>query len=527
MLYYNFNNAEGFAERFGIVHHGNGEKSRKNKILLAYIKQPSLFKEAVMTGNYSLINIPSMSKLKETMLDKIVTSSKDNSKMKYEVHLINYTFYSGKFETDGANGLCEDGDPRSIRYMNKHNGSRVFKMRAGKFFRSLILETDFGKTLPEQVLNWLCEELSQEWNTFTISTFPENRLFVNDNFADIYSSERCKGNFHSCMTDQDYHYYYRDSVTAKAAYLENSDGDIIARCIIFPEVYDEDGKVWRLAERQYSTDGNDIFKRALVDALIRGGHIDGFKQVGAGCSDTREFVDINGKSLADKKFYIDCNLETYGTLSYQDSFRYYNYSEGKAYNYSGCNYTYSLDTTEGSIEDADDEYADYDNYHDYGCNETTAVFVDGVEYSCDSDNLDDFRYVDARDEYWHYDNVIYCEECDSYQLIKDAFYSELTGIDYCCEACRDAAEKKFKEQNWYYSDFDQDYYEFEDEITRFYTWDEAKQFYVAKTISTSSLEAKIDDGAFIEFDGDYYPTIETDNAGVPFYYRKEVLYAVA
>ena len=110
MLYYNFNNAEGFTERFGIVHHGNGEKSRKNKILLAYVKQPSLFKEAVMTGDYSLINSPSMSKLKETMLDKIVTSSKDNPKMKYEVHLINYTFYSGKFETDGANGLCEDGE---------------------------------------------------------------------------------------------------------------------------------------------------------------------------------------------------------------------------------------------------------------------------------------------------------------------------------------------------------------------------------------------------------------------------------
>ena len=61
MLYYNFKDYAGFQERFGMVEHGNGEKSRKNKILLAYIKQPSLFKEATQTGDYSLINISSMS----------------------------------------------------------------------------------------------------------------------------------------------------------------------------------------------------------------------------------------------------------------------------------------------------------------------------------------------------------------------------------------------------------------------------------------------------------------------------------
>ena len=35
MLYYNFNNYEEFKELFGLVKHGNGVKSRKNKILLA------------------------------------------------------------------------------------------------------------------------------------------------------------------------------------------------------------------------------------------------------------------------------------------------------------------------------------------------------------------------------------------------------------------------------------------------------------------------------------------------------------
>lgn len=443
MLYYNFENYVGFQARFGIQSHGNGEKSRKNKILLAYIKQPSLFKQAVETGDYSLINIASMSELKQVMLKRIIESGANNSKLKYEVHLINYTFKSSKFETDEYKGLCEDGDPRSCRYTNHNNGSRTFKMKAGKFLRSLILETEFGKTLPEQVMIWLCEEFSSEWNTFTLSTFPENKLFVNDNFHDIYNSSRCKGDFHSCMTDEGFHTYYEDAVTAKAAYLENDEGEIIARCIIFPEVYDEDGKVWRLAERQYSTECDDILKRALVDALIRGNYIDGYKKVGAGCSDTREFVDINGNSLAGKKFYIKCDLETEETLSYQDSFRYYKYSENKAYNYEPRGgYSYCLDVTDGSIDGDDEEDNDdpteWDSYHQQYAYEVCTVYVDGCEQTCDIDNLDDFVLVD--NYYYHKDDVDTCPNCGKTFVKEYGEESELDGKTYCCEECLEKAK---------------------------------------------------------------------------------------
>ena len=61
MLCYNFYGLEGFKARFGIVEHGNGEKSRKNKILLEFIKQPSLFKEASKTGDYSANGDPAQS----------------------------------------------------------------------------------------------------------------------------------------------------------------------------------------------------------------------------------------------------------------------------------------------------------------------------------------------------------------------------------------------------------------------------------------------------------------------------------
>lgn len=515
MLCYNFNGLEGFKARFGLVEHGNGEKSRKNKILLAYIKQPSLFKEASRTGDYSLINIASMSELKQTMLDRIIKSGNEDDTLKYEVKLINYTFKSSKFETDDYKGLCEDGDPKSCRYINHNNGGRTFKMKAGKFFRALILETEFGQSLPEQVLIYLCEEFAQEWHTFTLSTFPENQLYVNDNFADIYSSSRCKGCFHSCMTDQEYHYYYKDAVKAKAAYLENSDGQIIARCIIFPEVYDEDGKVWRLAERQYSTECDDVLKRALVDALIRGGYIDGYKKVGAGCSDTREFVDINGNSLADKKFYIDCRLETYDTLSYQDSFRYYRYNDEKAYNYEPKNgYSYCLDTTEGSIDgnDDDDDPQEYDSYHDTDAYEVATVYVHGHEETCDIDRLDDFVYVNG--EYYHKDDVSTCACCGENYLSDDNKHSDITGEDYCCDKCKAKAEKEFMEENWHYSDFDQAYYEDKGDLTTYLHWDWNVVNYVIKTISKQSLDRH--SAQFILYDGVYYDRLNP-MTGLPYY----------
>ena len=101
----------------------------------------------------------------------------------------------------------------------------------------------------------------------------------------------------------------RNSVKAKAARLVEDDGMILARCIIFTEVFDEEDKVWRLAERQYAKDQSDILKRALVDALIKAGEIDGYKQVGADCGNSRGFVDVEGNSLSHKKFYIECNLD--------------------------------------------------------------------------------------------------------------------------------------------------------------------------------------------------------------------------
>ena len=175
MLYYNFNGLDGFKARFGLVEHGNGEKSRKNKILLAYIKQPSLFKQASETGDYSLINISSMSELKQVMLERIQQSGCDDENLQHKVQLINYTFYSSKYETDEFNGVCQDGDVKCVRYKNCNNG-RTYKMKAAKMLQALILETEFGQTLPEQVLVYLMEEFATDFQSYSSSTLIEHKL---------------------------------------------------------------------------------------------------------------------------------------------------------------------------------------------------------------------------------------------------------------------------------------------------------------------------------------------------------------
>ncbi len=139
------------------------------------------------------------------------------------------------------------------------------------------------------------------------------------------------GDFHSCMVDRELHDFYTESVDANAAYLTNEEGKVIARCVIYNRVMDQGRKkIWRLAERQYATDESNTLKRALIDALIKGGHIDGYKKVGAGCGDARAFVDLEENSLSDRKFRIECDLDWDDTLSYQDSFKWYNHSEETA-----------------------------------------------------------------------------------------------------------------------------------------------------------------------------------------------------
>ena len=510
MLYYNFYGYEGFKARFGLEKRDNGVAVRKNKILLGHLKNPVLLRYCREHNDYTLLHIYNMADLEKKVVEAIVRSGKDDEKLPYRVELIGKTYYSAKYRTDEEKGLCEDLDKSSVRYVNIER-SRVFKMRAGKFMRELILETEIGKLLSPSAVNWIAGDVfTQQWCTYTHGKSPDMELHVNNDFGRIYDSNYCKGSFGSCMVDENRTSFYHDSVKAKAAYIIDKTGLIVARAILFTDVTDQDGKKWRLLERQYSSEGDDVLKRLLVDKLIQEDYIDGYKVIGASCHEANAFVDIHGNSLSDKKFEIDCELELEDTLSYQDSFKWYSYSRNKAYN---------LDTTDLNLYGDDNEDdGEWDSYHQYYCDDTRLCYRNGIEIRVDSDNLDDFVWIESRQEYHHENDCVCCDECGTDILKDDAMYSEVTEEYYCCKKCMEKAEDEFKRKNWYYSEYDDEWYESLDDITCIHIWNESEGIYEEKSISIDTLDGLIENEDVWEFGEDVFDKVNP-STNLPYGYK--------
>ena len=498
MLYYNFNNYEGFKERFGVRVCGNGAKSRKNKILLTYVKQPELLRNARMTGDYSELNIVNMTQLWSVLTDKITRARGDF----YSVHgrrdahyfwLCGVALASKHYALDELDGVCEDGDVTKVRYINLEN-NRVFKMKAGRFFNKCLEDMGLATSFPEPVRLWLCEEFQRQWEVVAassrISKTGDLELHVDDNFSDIYDSDECDGDFGSCMVDDDQWYFYRDAVKAKAAYLRNKEGSIVARCIVFTEVTDDrTGEVLRLAERQYSTDCDECLKRLLVDALIKGGHIDGYKKVGVGCHDNRAYVGVDGTDWSYRHFSIECNLVDKDILSYQDSFIYYNIDERRAYNYEAEKAIALLDDTARRFR------CGYDDYNErYTTESLYEVVYNGRYINTDYDTREE-HFIYIRGTYYHEDECHQCPYCGEWYHEDNSVYSELTEKEYCCSSCRDNDELRYKREHLMYSEYDDEYFDEEGMVVKYNEWHctiGGDNYYEESTISVKSLQRLID-----------------------------------
>ena len=541
MIYFKeaFANYEEFKQLFGMQDHGNGNKSRRNKILLSLFKSREiLHMVATPCERYMFednrwrhhVSYPffydnpysearSMASMKTFLLAIL------RGKSAAHEHLLHIPglegIWSGIYASDDFKGLCEDGDERSVRYVNVERG-KVFKMRAGKFLRKLIEENEyFDSILPEQVKIWLCEDFAEQWKAYAAENICRGcyELHVDDNFADIYDSCCCKGDFGSCMVDDGYWTFYRDSVDAKAAYLTDNDGHIVARCIIYTRVHDANGNILRLAERQYSSGCDESLKRILVMRLIADGHIDGYKQVGADCHSPRAFVDIHGDPLDSEDLWISCNLEDFDTVSYQDSFK--SYEDGRAYNSDDID---NLSVTNGERTDAhngdvyseyNDEYIDEDDAYyvetreDYFySSQVVSAYVGGYEEWCFEDDcieIDGSCYYAGRNCESPGDYGIYeCPECGEWYRENDGYYSELTDEDYCCESCLQRAEQKYREENWTYSEYDDEYFEDASEVVNALVWNELLSVYEPTTIHEDTLAGLIDDGCATEIGGNVY-----------------------
>ena len=488
MLIFNIRDYEDFQFLFGYEIRGNGAKSRKNKILLQHLKNPALIKWCRKRGDFSLLRIRSMAELKKLAMSAIQESGKNDERLDNKAVLMGKTFWSALYRTDSNSGLCEDFDKKAVRYVNIKSG-HVYKMKAGKFITALIKETELGQILSEPAINWLSEEFSADWQTYASGQTPDVTLHVDGNFAKIYSDHWCRSfNGCSCMSGRCHYEFYENSVEAKAAYITDKEGYVLARAVIFANATDQNGKKWRLLERQYSKESSEVLKRLLVDLCIRGGHIDGYKQVGAGCSEARAFVANDGSSLADMKFSIKCDLDTCDTLSYMDSFKYYDIRIRTAYNYSDVAFDYTLDTTDLNLDgdcDDPDEELDYDDYHDYSCDQTRACFYHGREIYVDVDNLEDFVLIG--DDYYHLDDVTHCDQCGKLIVMEEAAYNSEAEAYFCSDGC----QQEYIRKNFFYSEYDDDYYWNEDDLAKINAWDEESQSYREMTISKLSLNQLI------------------------------------
>lgn len=502
-----FSNYEEFKEVFGFVEHGNGVKSRMNKILLGALKDRRFIHfcltrcacgvDAEFFGK--IFSIKDAATLKAFINDYIFKLSRGCHGFNFNLPSVAYV-YSDNYRFDGFNGICEDMDTNCVRYYNIER-EKVFKMKAGKFITQLIENSPDTAILPEQIKRWVGEEFAREWKAYAESKMPDTNnleLCVGDcasDFADIYDGDICVGDFGSCMTNNGQYEFYVESIDASAACLRNDEGDILARCIIYNNVHNENtGEVLRLAERQYSKGQDNVLKQILVDKLIKGGYIDGYKRVGASCHDARDFVYNDGSPLTDR-MWIKNTIREGDTLSYQDTFKWLDYNEKIAYNYEYSSECYDLATTDSALLDPhygqtwcpydeewyDDNDVSYDDYHEEYINSDHAASAmwQGGNIVVDDRRLDSFRWSERYDTYIHEDDCTYVEDKDDYYLDSDVIYSDYddeyilkedsmrVGEDnQVCKADDAVFSNKqgmyLYEPDAYYSDITEDYYDSEE-----------------------------------------------------------------
>lgn len=507
MLYFkSFRNYEEFKNVFGLRECGNGNKSRMNKILLGCLKDKQFFHYIMEDKEYeAILKIGNMSEFKNELLFYLSSSSQDADGYSWSLPFngVFYMFHVPNMQMDN-DGFCMDGDTRALRYFNTEN-KKFFKMKAGKFFTKIMESCEFGQHLPQQAKSWLGEEFLTSWEAYAEAHMPDKSFefhYGNEmkDFEEIYSSRHRRGDFHSCMTDKKNYSMYYDACKCHAAWLTDADGNMFARCIVFDEVYDEaTGEILRLAERQYSDGVQDKFKKMLVDALISRDLIDGYKQIGASCSDNQNFVLNDGTDISDHDLSIDCDLYTDSTVSYMDSFVYYSIHEHKAYNSCSCDYTHTLDTTDGVLEGPhkDEVWSGYNNAY---IPQDEAYFVD---------RHDDYFYdnqvvIDHYDDYQLIDDCEQCAECDDWYLRDDMIQEEGLPDDlYFCdtECAKDWASKN----DYVWSDYDEMYLDADDavRVNRYHKYYGQKEgYWKPETISEDDFDYSRDE--MHELDGEWY-----------------------
>lgn len=485
--------------------------TRQNKILLSFIKNAEPWSNERKSGNLSFVfaNVKKLlwNTCNQSIKDCLLSGTNDAFFVGHKTYELAKSTYQSSF------GICEDGCPQRILVNNLQTGRNQLRVKPGKYIETIL--NDFLPELCESTKRAFAEKFVLDWENFVkqkseVMYNPEDEYELHldsslEGFKKIYSFKETG----SCMTDKGLYEYYGCMKATAAWCTRKSDGAFIARCVIYDEAHNDDtDEIMRLAERQYSLQGNMRYKRILVDLLINAKRIDAYKRVGASYDDVDDYVRVSGESMNDR-LSIELD-ESYLSnhnyvLSFQDTFVNLDSCDFIAYNYETRNTSIRLDSTEGHIEGY---CGNYDDYHEcYTDRDVVEVFVGDASYYCDENRLDDFVYVDSLREYHHRDDCIKCDRCDEWYLSRDSYYSELTEGDYCSTDCMYEAELEYKEEHWYYSEWDNEYYELDCDIVTAYKINRTIRGidHYSYTVSTDSADRDF------ELIGDTYFLNDTDN----------------
>ena len=80
------------------------------------------------------------------------------------------------------------------------------------------------------------------------------------------------------------------------------------------------------------------------------------------------------------------------------------------------------------------------------------------------------------------------------------------------------AENEFKRKNWYYSEYDEAWYENLDDITRINIWNDSEGVYEEKSIGIDTLDGLIENEDVWEFGEDVFDTVNP-STNLPYGYK--------
>lgn len=339
----------------------------------------------------------------------------------------------------------------------ERNGHKLHRSAAALYKDAL--RSIFADTIPEVVANRAAELFADEWKSYVLSLAGnEFELVIDNDFEKIYSSYNCLGNFGSCMTDSGFEAMYHAFEGAKACYLENRDGNVVARAVIWEYAYDLRGEEYYIyLDRQYSSDGRRDLKELLITKVKELYKKENFlyKPSDCECTDSCRIYTKEGERFINAAWLrVKSSLTADDTVCYMDTFKFLDLSSGNCYTQTPEGNTANialLETTNGEIE-LDREWSEYEQeyisrneavysewYDDYiwdyhavwsarlhsyiDKNDTALIRINGDFYTEDDSNV---VYIEYDGEYHLMDDegIVFCEDTGIYTLNDNAFYYE-------------------------------------------------------------------------------------------------------